>query len=242
MLFSFCVIYGCRSSTHKVEWHTESTFVKGVSKNGMMEDTFKYYSLDGTLLSAAVYMQGKLNGDSIEYYSDGKIKKRTSFLDTLKNGSNRYYDTFGNLIYSDFFYYNLSVGPIIYYENKVPKKFYFSNLENENLLSIDYGKWDGIQSIVPNLINFTLDIIKEDTTRKISLLLYIIQPPKIKVEYTINTLAVNSEADYKEVEKVQANLPFTHLTLPVLNNQKYFVGARIYDSMYQKETVIYREI
>ena len=123
------------------------------------------------------------------------------------------------------------------------KDIFFSNLQNEDLVFIDYEKWKGVKEIVLNSINFTKNVQKSDSMRELSLFLYVINPPKLSFKYVIFKKKKADKAGFIEVEKVTSKLPFAQITLATLpEDQHYVVGLNIYDSIIGKQTMIYKDL
>ncbi len=244
VILSFC---SCTQTNKKniIRIQKGDTILEGnITNDTLFNDTILYYDLNGKLIRSSVFKEGKQNGISTEYYLNGNPMKITNYLDGYKNGENFYFDSLGKYFYRDFYYFGLPTGPITFFDLKgQPKTFYFTNLQNETLLQIDYQKWRGIKEIYSNCINFTLHIAKEDSTRKIYLLLYLIEPPKFSFKYTIFKKKTASENDFVEVQKIKNDFPFKQISLSILpNDEIYSVGVDIYDSILNKQTIIYKDL
>lgn len=223
----------------------QDMIVKGdITNDTIYNDTIYYYNNTYNLIKKEYYKNNKREGASTEYYTNGKPNIITFYSDGLKNGYNSYYDSMGNCFYKDFFYYDLIVGPIIYFEkNGTPKRFFFANLQNETLLYINYLDWHGVKDIYSNCINFSTNIQKNNSAKEVSILLYIINPPKFIFEYSILKTKTKSESDYKKTLSVKSELPFKNIVLPVLpEDEHYVIKADIFDSILNKRTIIYKDL
>lgn len=240
-------IFSCNSANKRevISIQKNDTIMKGDIINGVFfKDTILYYNMSNNLIGSAVFENNKYNGFLTSYYPTGTLQKTTNYSNGVKNGFNNYFDSLGNCFYKDFYYFDLLVGPIIYFSKQgEPKIYYFSNLQNETLVKIDYQNWGGIKDIYSKCINFTSNTNKEDSVKKISLLLYLINPPKFSFEYSVFKKKVNSEEDFILVEKISDTLPFIQFTLPSLpKDETYSIGVDIYDSLLRKETIIYKDL
>jgi len=245
LLFFTIMILSCGDSKQDklVTIRTDSLLIKGSRINdSIYNDTVYYYNLNNTLIRKDYFINNKLEGASIDYFPNGKPKLITHYKDGFKYGYNSYYNSSGNCHYRDFYYFDLTVGPIIFYnDDGSPKKYFFANLENENLLVIDYLDWQGINQMYSNCINFSSNTQKRDSTDEVSVLLYLVNPPKFDFKYSVFTKA-KAETEFKKLFDVKNDLPFINISLPALSNKKYVIGVEIYDSLFDKKTIIYKDI
>jgi hypothetical protein len=219
--------------------------IKGdIINDTLFNDTIKYYDLNNELTGVKFFKNGKEEGRSIDFYSHDRPMIITSYSNGIKNGYNEYFDTSGKRIYRDFYYYDLIVGPIIYYDKlERPKRYFFSNLQNETLLHIDYEKWNGIKDVISDCINFTSNTIRGDTTKETNLLLYLISPPRLSFAYSIFKKKKVSDAGFIEIKQVKSDQPFIQITLPNLpQDEHYAVGLNVYDSILNKQTIVYKDL
>lgn len=218
--------------------------IKGeIINDTILNDTIYSYDLNSNLKRKEYFNHGKREGLSVEYYNN-RPSRITAFSDGLRNGYSSYLDSFGRIYYKDYCYYDIVVGPIIYYNiNEQPKKYFFVNLQNETLLEIEYQKWNGVKDIYSKCINFTANLQKRDTMREIGLLLYLINPPKFSFEYALFKRKVDKEDDFTELMKIKHDGPFVNIALPVLPiNEQYAIGLNIYDSILNKNTIVYKDV
>lgn len=246
LFFISFFLFSCHDKTKKniVTIRKDNVIIKGnIINDTLFNDTILYYNLNNNLISKRFFRDGKEEGMSIEYYLNKSPMIITSYSNGLKNGYNTYYDSSGKRFYKDFYYYGLIVGPTIFLDKKEnPERFFFMNLQNQTLLDIDYKNWHGIKDVHSKCINFISNFQKRDSMKEISLLLYLIEPPKFSFTYTILKKKKISENDFLEVEKIKSELPFINTFLPVLpNDENYSIGLNIYDSILNKETIIYED-
>jgi hypothetical protein len=192
----------------------------------------------------SVAARKKREGPAYKHYSDGRLLNVANYSDGLLNGYNSCFDSSGNCYYRDFYYYGLNVGPVtLFFQNGNPKLFFFTNLQNETLLKIDYRSWNGIRDVHTGCINFTCYPERVDTTHELAVLLYLIKPPRFSFDFSILKRMDTSWKDMSEVMKVEDTLPFKNIILPVLpEGQQYVIGLKIYDSLLHKHNVIYKDL
>lgn len=222
----------------------EDVVIKGFMINDtIFDDTIYYYNYNNTLIAKDYYKNGKQEGLSIDYYQNENARTITTYSDGLKNGFTFYYDSLGKCFYKNYYYYNLVVGPVIYFDkNEYPKRFFFVSLENETLMDIDYRAWHGIKNIVSKCINFKANTQRSDSTKQLTLLLYLFNPTKFSFEYSIVKKKKNSEDDFTKIFDIKESLPFVNIVLPILpDDEQYSVGLSVYDSILNKKTIIYKD-
>jgi antitoxin component YwqK of YwqJK toxin-antitoxin module len=56
---------------------------------GKVSGTVLGFDLEGNLVSAVVYRDGRPNGPGTEYYSDGSVRSETEYVDGRQNGGKR---------------------------------------------------------------------------------------------------------------------------------------------------------
>jgi hypothetical protein len=243
---SICLFCSCNKKKQNiVTIEKDNLIMKGdIINDTIFNDTILYYNLSNTLMESKFFKDGVLNGNDIRYDSNGKVFQTTAYSYGVKNGFNTYYNPSGKMFYRDFYYYNLTVGPVEFFDTSGNiKRFFFANLQNETLMDIDYKNWKGIKEIYNSCINFTSNIAKEDSIDKVSIFLYLINPPKFSFKYSIFKEKKPSDTDITEVRKIQTDSSFTTVLLPVLpDSERYCVGVDIYDSIIGKRTIIYNDL
>lgn len=219
--------------------------IKGYAiRDTIFDDTVYYYNSEDKLMRKELYANGKLNGFSEEFYNNGNIKSQTAYSNGLKNGANNYYNYFGKRIYSDNYYHDLAVGPVVYYDTSgMAKRFYFISFDNKTLLDIDYTVWKGVSDFVPKLVNYTYEIQQVDSVQQANIFLYIIKPPRFLTKYSLYKRNKKKDSDQTFIANLSSQQPFIDYSLPVLNEDYYYVlQLDIYDSIINKRSIINREV
>lgn len=246
ILLIFVIIFSCNEikKQNLVTIRKLDTIIIGnIIGDTLFNDTIKYYNLDDKLVSYKIFKNGRQEGLSTDFYPNGNPHYITSYTNGIKNGYSFYFDSSGNLMYKDYYYYGLIAGPIIFFNKGEPKRYFFSNLQNEDLISINYEEWKGVKEVFMNCINFTKNFQKRDSTRELSLFLYLINPPKFTFKYTIFKKKKNDETGFTEVETISTALPFAQISLPMLpKDDHYVIGLNVYDSIIGKQTKIYKDL
>ncbi len=214
------------------------------TKDSVFTDTVFYYDAERRLLRKDKVKDGQMDGISIDYYANQRPRTISYYTNGLKNGSNSYFDTLGRCYYRDFYYYDLPAGPILYFENNGrTKRYFFVNLQNETLVDIDYPTWEGMSSIDTRCINFTSHVQRTDSTNKLFVLVYLMRPPKLSFEYSVVKKKKEAEDNFTDVLKITNDFPFKNLVLPELpGDENYAVRLNVFDSLLNKQTVIFKEV
>lgn len=242
----FITIFSCKETRMQniVTIRRSDTIITGnILGDTLFNDTIKYYSLNEKLISSKVFKNGIQEGLSTDFYPNGNPHHSSSYVNGITNGYSFYFDSSGNLIYKDYSYYGLTVGPIIFFNKGEPKRYFFSSLQNEDLISINYQEWKGVKEVFSGCINFTKNFQKRDSTRELSLFLYLINPPKFSFKYTVFKKKKKDETGFTEVKKINSMFPFTQISLPILpEDDHYVIGLNIYDSIIGKQTIVYKDL
>jgi hypothetical protein len=137
----------------------------------------------------------------------------------------------------------LPVGAVVYFnQNEEPKSFFFITLENETLVNIDYNEWHGIERIVQDCIYYTAHVQIADTSKEVSLFLYLIEPPRMSFKYSI-LKKTKATTDFTEVKDINSVNPFVNITLPILlKDENYSIKLDVYDSILNKRSIIYKDV
>ena len=235
-------LHSCtNSSNYSKQLKSGDTLIIGnvtdSSRNGKL-----MYWINDTLVGMEFYDNNELNGVSEFYYPNGKLKMHSEYKGGILNGLKQYYYPNGVLKYSDYHYEGLLVGPITFYDSLgYPEKYYFTSLDNVDLLKIDFKKWIGVESIARDLFLYSLNTEYYDSIRRYKVFIYLPSPPKLRLEYGIYIKDPKSKEQYKKQMSVKGGSPFMNLPVSkdIIDNGA--VGVLIYDSILKKETIIFKD-
>jgi len=190
----------------------DNTTVEGdISPDTVYNGRIRFYdTATNNLVIDANYRKGKLEGKSIEYYLNGKIKNVAYYNNNKTLGTVTYYDSSGKLTSKQDFYYGIKVGSDIAYKNDTVSKYYFSSLDDNDLFSISYDTITnkGIYKINGNgKFFFHNNLVRGIATNgtiqeRIEYFIYLPNPPDFHFQYSLcivdqkdNTLSVEEKFD-----------------------------------------------
>jgi hypothetical protein len=158
LLYSVCCIsaflsYACRNNLKRIKkdgYTIEANFVDGK----MVDGKASYYDNEGRLLNTTMYRMGIKSGISINYFTNNRVSDSFKFECNKENGYWIYYDSTGNRLYSNYYYYGLQYGPELIYEDNQLKKFLFSNLNRSVIVECYYDHSGDLDSIGRFAMNF----------------------------------------------------------------------------------------
>jgi hypothetical protein len=232
-LIAFCFLLSC-NSPRKVDIN-ESEYARG---NNISEKFFdgevKYFrKKNNTLSCIALFKDNELNGLVRKFDSTGnQVIDLMNYDDNLPNG---YHYVYNNSIisYSDFSYYGLYVGPRFYYDSGKLSFFQFTDF-NRNIIFHSVYDDKGVKEKSGNPMVYSLNKnLRDGNLEEIGVLLYLINPPKIKITYEIGLIDTLSkkERDVVEYNPNQRVFLDTSLESKKSNSlEKYFIKCFYFDS------------
>jgi antitoxin component YwqK of YwqJK toxin-antitoxin module len=171
--------------------------------NGLIKE---YDVKTNKLLSETEYLNGVLNGNRIEYYSNAKISSMSQYDMGKINGVVSIYDTNGLLVKKDRFYYDMRVGESIEYFRGSVADFSFYSFDRELLMTINYLSpvKKRITDFVDGFFFIKEDVFSEVTVNGISdkkkeFFLYIPNPPEYNFRYSL----VLTDSLYHQIKVVK---------------------------------------
>ncbi|RYY90700.1 MAG: hypothetical protein EOO15_01565 [Chitinophagaceae bacterium] len=246
-VLSAILLISCQGKKEKIFLSVEKNglVMEGfATKDSLFTDTVFYYDSSRRLLRKDKFENGRMNGVSVDYYSNGQPSSISYYTNGIKNGDNSYFDTSGNCDYKDYYYYDLSVGSIVYFnKDGSPRRYFFVNLQNETLVDINYLAWSGVNSIDTKCINFTTQVQRTGSVKKLFLFLYLLNPPRLSFRYSIIKKKRLSENEFTDVMEIENEFPFKKLILPEWEaDESYAVRLNVFDSLLNRQAVIIKDI
>jgi antitoxin component YwqK of YwqJK toxin-antitoxin module len=208
-----------------------------ISKDTIFDGVIRFYDLHTRKLRfKATYDDGILNGEKIDYYSDGKIYAIQNYVEGKLNGDVKFLSRKGAQINIQHYYFNLPVGARIKFTDGKIATYDFYSLDGTDLLSINYDSLKG-RKITDFQEAFFFYHINDfgilngtDSTVQNDLFIYLPQPPKLKFEYSL----VQIDNQYKvisEEKKFTINSPWDLTNLPSIKREDFALRLIIRDSL-----------
>jgi len=194
------------------------------------------------LVYSASFKNNKKDGFAYNFYPNGKIKNQSFFELDKQNGNSIEYDSIGNMIYKDHYYYDRQIGPVYFYnKNGSIREYYFLNFEGETLI---YRNYDSIKQTSQNPNNYFhmhISDALQDSTRKLQLFIYIIELPKYNLDYKI--CVKDTSGKMITVKDIPEGQVFFQMYLePLKHLSNYCIQLNLFDSLTQKKQTILKEI
>jgi hypothetical protein len=190
-----------------------------INNDSTFEGIIKFYDTSSGLIAReALYTHGILNGQVKEYNKTGNILSVSNYENNRLNGTVSIFDVKGNLIKSDFYFYDLRVGPSITFKMNEPITYNFNSLEGDVLLSINYDSLDLLQTLKDGCFFYKFylydEVLQDGSKTNIKeLFLYTPNPPKYNFKYSIIELDSNG-LEAKELYIYDNKTPWSVYSLP----------------------------
>lgn len=200
----------CKENDEKeIQWNnlTARGKIELINGDTVFNGLIRIYNSDSNLISLANYVKNKKEGKSEYFFSNGIKSEETYYESDLKNGVRKLYDSTGKLIESKNFYFGRAMGDLTIYNAKLDtfRLYKFSNFEGIELYSC---YWNENSKIVEsgNFLIATSKYHLIDDSLKLSIFLYIVNPPhkQFKYELIYKNLLTNDSASIFKVSSGRA--------------------------------------
>jgi antitoxin component YwqK of YwqJK toxin-antitoxin module len=185
LIISLFMLAGCNSNKYS-QINDGRYLVKGditiQNDDTVYNGEMKFINNENHIETISNYKNNELEGNSTEYYPNGKIHFKISWVKGEKDGLEREYDQNGNLLASLNFFHNMQVGPQITYRNGFDSAYKFLTFENSVLFSSDYRN-DSVVSQNGKILNTYLSSGTENNEPVNDIFLYNVQPLGAQVYY-----------------------------------------------------------
>ena len=151
--------------------------------NGLIKT---YDSGNNNLVSLTSYVNNKKQGKSECFFSNGIKSEKTYYENDLENGVRKLYDSTGKLIESKNFYFGRAIGDLTIYDTALDtfSLYKFSNFEGIELYSCFWNENNKIVELGNFLITTSKYYLIDDSL-KLSIFLYLINPPHKRFRYEL---------------------------------------------------------
>jgi len=178
--------------------------------------------------------------DYIEYYKNGVLKIKGGLKDGLPHGRSYIYDSSGNLILTNFFYYGLRTGPGQNFKDGSITDYYFYSLESQEIYHLNYDSigTKGLLEVNNNFFHINSVSIDDST---LEFRIYNICPSKYKCDY--NLIIADSLQNFKRLLHHFSNDSIWHTvkintSLQLDKNEYYAIKIDVIDSINRKDCVM----
>jgi hypothetical protein len=160
-----------------------------------------YYDSSGALYNVTTYDKGIKNGISINYYPDKAVSDSVEFKCGKEYEYWKYYDSKGNIVYANFYYYGLQFGPELIFKNNKLDKFVFSDLSKKTLVTCEYDSSSNIDTGFRFRMQYALKAVMFENKPRLNLFGYLPRLPHAFQTYSLG-LTNDKHAD-KELTKIE---------------------------------------
>jgi hypothetical protein len=199
-----------------------------IVRDSTFDGQVRYFSTAGNrLLKQVNCSNGVVDGPCIEFYPNGRVSTRYYVSNRKLNGVVFIYDTTGNIVSENFYYYGLRVGEGKEYENKKLKSYSFYSLDNKLLFKIDYDsiKYKKISQLESKFFFFNESSYQtiegsNFSEKKHEYFVYLPNPPNFEFQYSL--VVIDSLYNVKrEIMKFDNQSPWTVFEVPTLPKDEH---------------------
>ena len=200
------------------------------SKGNIIDGKAEYYDTENRLVSKAYYQNGEKNGNSSNFYLNGSIKDSVIFVAGKPFGTWSHFDSSGQLIYANNYYYGLQVGPELFLDAGNLKKYSFVDFHRITIAECNY-KNNEVDSLIIFKMNPVIINVNADGNNLANLFVYIPKIPGTKQRFSLGI--IDEKGNEKEIAILSNNEPFIDTLINRSStNWHYYVSCHI-----QTETI-----
>lgn len=240
LLFSIA----CRQNKGIVRIKKEGLVFEGkITNDSILHGIVSIFDVKDQLLAKSNFLNNERDGLTTTFYLNGEKKEEIIYERGKKNGNYTVFDSLGRLLYRDYYYYGLQVGPVYFFNKDGSiKEYYFVNFEGETLFYYSYDKIKMQNIDVTDYFQMHVSHALQNQSGKLELFLYLINPPKFSFEYKV-CIKDQISKDIKPIIDIPSRNVFYHDFLPYLDsNQNYCISLTVYDSLSRSKQTLIREI
>jgi antitoxin component YwqK of YwqJK toxin-antitoxin module len=228
-LFAITAIFflSCSRRPHSKRIKKDGYTVEANFMNGRVADgNARYYDSSGKLINVTMYEKGVREGASINYFHNGAVSDSMQFSRDKEYGYWSHFDSNGNNIYKNYYYYGLPYGPEFIYENNKLKKFLFSDFNRAVIAECFYDDSGDMDSIGWFKMNFTItDRLYKNKPVK-NLFGYLPDIPNTIQSFSVGL--TNKEHAVKKLYSVEGHDFFIDTLLPIPpSGWYYYLGCNL---------------
>lgn len=219
----------CRDKLHfkrqKIgEYWVEANF----NENDNIEGVAKYYDTAGHLVTVSHLRDGTREGTTLNYFLNGNVKDSISFADDKQNGFLFHYDASGRLAYLDYAYYDIKVGPQVFYEAGKPVKYFFVDFNKTDLFSSEYDSSGRCKRISAFTANPVISDFAEEGKPVVNISTYLPRPVGFETTYKLGL--IDEKRKTNDLATITGNGIYWDTLLPMPpRGQSYYISSHLYD-------------
>lgn len=186
MILSLSLLFiGCKENTlNRIVYENEKYYEEGhFFKDSLFHGIVRIYNMDGRYTGYTNYSYGVENGVFVNKFSNGLTKDSGLIKNGLMENWAYKFDSVGHLVYKCYYYHGLHFGPNYLFRNGKIKKFWFLNLEAEEIYSLDYNKNDTLE--YGDFPCYKMKLMEINGSKKVGIRLYLISTPETDIDYEI---------------------------------------------------------
>lgn len=218
----------------------EYTLVGNFINDSIPEGIIKFFDTKGNLHSIKKYNCGLLDGESIIYYSNGKLLSRVNYEEGKEMGFKSIYDSSGHLIYKSNFFYGQEIGSVYSYDTlKNVTEYSFNNFEDDLLYYCSYDSIGKTYTYPGDkfLIKANTSEVSVNGKDGVNVFLYIFNPPKLSLNYSIAYFNKNDSV-MESFPILQSVFFYQDFYEKSTDNFKLGILLKKFDSLSKKEEII----
>lgn len=239
----------CNTSTERELLVNDNLIAKGnISSDSVYNGKIDFIDkVSKKLKYSATFYNGTLEGEKLDYYSNGKVYSREYYKEGLLNGKASFYDPEGYLILSRYYYHGLQAGPVLEFDAGKIKTFQFFSFDRDLLLSINYDslKNKKLPEINEEYFFFTSSDFKylgslEGSNNK-EYFLYLPYPPKFQFKYSLVEIdsAYNEKKSYSEFNNQNI---WTKFSIENYVSNRFAIKLYILDSIKNETYTLFKRL
>ena len=242
LVATIAMLVSCSLKTHfRTVKDKKYTWEGDIDKDGIKNGPINVYDSLGHLYAKINYTDNYKKGNAVYYYPNGLLKEVDTFYFNELVGLRTCYDSLGRLSFKQNYYLGNPLGACYLYDTlKRLKTYQFKDFEGQSIYANNFDSAGKRVNEEGNYINLTLSNALNKRQLGNNIFLYLLNPPKMKLDYKI-CIRDNSKAakDYKTINKSI----FYKTFLPSLpKGETYFVQLSMYDSLNNTSQVIAKDI
>ncbi len=242
LVATIAMLVSCSLKTHfRIVKDKKYTWEGDIDKDGIKNGPINVYDSLGHLNAKINFTDNYKKGNAVYYYPNGLLKEVDTFYFNELVGLRTCYDSLGRLSFKENYYLGNPLGPSYLYDTlRRLKTYQFKDFEGQSIYVNNFDSAGKRVNVAGNLINLTLSNALNKRQLGNNIFLYLLNPPKMKLDYKI-CIRDNSKAakDYKTINKSI----FYKTFLPSLpKGETYFVQLSMYDSLNNTSQVIAKDI